>query len=78
MRSTEQTHTAQQPTGTDLVPTDIDPCLAQIRARKAERRPIRAEFAARRQRGLEYRHAQRLHNLTIARQLTIDQSEPPT
>jgi hypothetical protein len=66
-----------QQTAPDLHPTNPDPRLAEIRARKADRRAIRAEFAARRQRGLEYRHAQRLHNLAVARQQATERGEPP-
>jgi hypothetical protein len=66
-----------QQTAPDLHPTNPDPRLAEIRARKADRRAIRAEFAARRQRALEYRHAQRLHNLAVARQQATERGEPP-
>jgi hypothetical protein len=85
MTSTEQTHTVPQPADItpnladfDPRPGDIDPRLAEIRARKTERRAIRAEFAARRRRGLEYRRAQRLHNITVAYQSLAGQREPPS
>lgn len=64
------------PADTDQHHADINPRLAEIRARKAERRAIRAEFVACRQRGLEYRHAQRLHNLTLANRPAMGQAQP--
>ncbi|HEX4702747.1 MAG TPA: hypothetical protein VH352_11515 [Pseudonocardiaceae bacterium] len=58
-------------------PTPPDVRLAEIRARKAARRAVRAEFAVRRQYGLEYRLAQRLHNLAVARARADRSGEPP-
>jgi hypothetical protein len=51
---------------TPTEPTPSEARLAEIRARKAVRRTVRAEFAVRRQPGLELRLAQRLHNRTVA------------
>jgi hypothetical protein len=62
-------------TSPEQIPPDVR--LAAIRARKAARKAVRAEFAVRRQYGLEYRHAQRLHNLDVARDRADRSGEPP-
>jgi hypothetical protein len=77
-RAPHPTDLNPHPTDTDLHPADLNPRLIEIRTRKAERRAVRVAFAARRQRGLEHRHAQRLHNLEVARQPTANQEQSPT